>query len=84
MRHAAFGFPRHARIPRSPRSYLAVCLMTAAVLLMPGCGSDGDAEKQEDATQETDDAIIRTAEKGPVSMRVELKPKAPRLSDTLN
>lgn len=53
------------------------------VLLLSGCETQSETEDAEATQSSEGDAIVREAKKGPVSMRVEVTPKAPRLSDAV-
>lgn len=57
---------------------LKATLLACATILFAGCGLGG---KGDGAPASSDDAIERTAEKGPVKLFVKVQPREPRLSD---
>jgi hypothetical protein len=74
------GLPRIRRHPRykSARSAALWCAM-GAVTFLGGCGAIRNKEGA--AQPSADDAIERTADKGPVKLFVRVSPRQPRLSD---
>ena len=72
----------------APDAFKFCCLQAAfpwiaclAILLVNGCERSGEDDPEAGADQVDATVLVKVAKKGPVSLRVTVSPKKPRLSD---